>query len=62
VHLNWQIPLLDDLVDIVLSRDSDSLIIERELLAVTEWIESDNAFHLMRDHPFHCNIPMLGGI
>ena len=27
--------------------------------AVTEWLESDKSFHMMRDHPLH-NIGMLG--
>lgn len=34
-------------------RDTDSRISQREYLAVQEWIKSDEAIHLMRDHPYH---------
>jgi hypothetical protein len=49
-----QLPLLDDMVDILMSRDSDSPIINREEDAVLEWFASDKTFHIMRDHPAHC--------
>lgn len=49
-------------MDVVLSRDADSPLTARESTAVMEWLESDYSFHLMRDHPWHCNHPMLGGI
>jgi hypothetical protein len=39
--------------DVVLSRDTDSRISEREVDAVNEWLESDKDFHIMRDHPEH---------
>ena len=42
------------MVDILISRDSDSLIIQREEDAVREWIASERTFHIMRDHPAHC--------
>ena len=45
--------MLDTQVDIMMSRDLDSLINERESAAVFEWIESPFAFHTMRDHPLH---------
>ena len=48
-------------MDVVLSRDADSPLTTRESTAVMEWYESDYTFHLMRDHPWHCNHPMLGG-
>ncbi len=45
-----------------MSRDADSPITTRESTAVMEWLESDYTFHLMRDHPWHCSHPMLGGL
>jgi protein O-GlcNAc transferase len=48
-------------VDIFLSRDCDSRISEREVIAVNEWLNSDKDFHIMRDHPYH-NVPILGGM
>jgi hypothetical protein len=56
----WRfLPVGDELVDIMASRDLDSPIIQRELDAVNEWILSGKAWHAMRDHPMH-NVPMLG--
>lgn len=42
-------------------RDSDSRITEREAVAVQEWVDSDKALHVMRDHPHH-GYAMLGGM
>lgn len=52
---------IDETVDVFLSRDCDSRISEREILAVNEWLESDKDFHIMRDHPYH-QVPILGGM
>ena len=52
----WRfLPLLDPMVDLFMSRDADSYIIERESVAVQEWVDSAAAFHVMRDHQNHCN-------
>lgn len=51
----------DPETDIFLSRDCDSRLCERELLAVNEWLDSSKDFHIMRDHPQH-NVPILGGM
>lgn len=48
-------------VNVFLSRDCDSRISEREVLAVEEWLKSDKDFHIMRDHPYH-TVPILGGM
>ena len=53
--------MLDLQVDILMSRDLDSLINERESVAVTEWIKSPYALHVMRDHPLHKK-EILGGL
>ncbi|XP_046637085.1 uncharacterized protein LOC124315451 [Daphnia pulicaria] len=53
--MTWRwLPLLDDMVDTLMSRDSDSQIIPREQDAVNEWLASDRIFHIMRDHHWHC--------
>ena len=60
--MNWRFfPTLDPQVDILLSRDLDSRISQREVDAVTEWLESEKPVHVMRDHPGH-DTPMLGGM
>ena len=48
--------------DIVISRDCDSRLSERELKCVNEWIESDLKFSVIRDHYRHYDWPMLGGM
>lgn len=58
----WRfLPLLDPLVDRFMSRDTDAELINREKEAVSQWLASNATFHAMRDHPWHCNIEMLGG-
>ncbi|XP_032798069.1 uncharacterized protein LOC116934719 isoform X2 [Daphnia magna] len=53
--MTWRwLPLLDNMVDTLMSRDSDSYIITREADAVQAWLAGDRAFHIMRDHPSHC--------
>ncbi len=52
--------MLDDMVDTIMSRDTDSRIIPREDDAVREWLASDKIFHIMRDHPYHC-VHVLAG-
>jgi hypothetical protein len=54
-------PMLDDSVDVFISRDTDSRLSDREYQAVTAWLESDKQFHAMRDHPAHA-VPVLGGM
>mgnify|MGYP003435601509 CR=1 FL=1 len=51
----------DPEVDIFLSRDCDSRFSDREVSAITEWLDSDKDFHIMRDHPYH-TVPILGGM
>jgi len=53
------LPLKED-IGVFLSRDTDSRIGPREVYAVNEWLNSDKAFHIIRDHPCH-DVPMLGG-
>ena len=48
--------------DIVISRDSDSRLSERELRCVNEWIQIDKKFSIIRDHYSHYDWPMLAGM
>lgn len=56
-----QLPLLDDMVDTLMSRDSDSAITSREKEAVSDWLASNKSFHIMRDHPAHCFFGFIMG-
>lgn len=54
-------PASEEDVDVMISRDCDSRLSEREKLAVDEWLNSDKGFHIMRDHPYHTTV-ILGGM
>jgi hypothetical protein len=58
----WRFWAADDPeVNIMLSRDCDSRISDREVAAINQWLDSDKDFHIMRDHPYH-GVPILGGM
>ena len=58
----WRLePLTDTTVEYLISRDIDTRIQLREVLAVNEWIESEKSLHIMRDHPCHYN-KVMGGM
>lgn len=58
----WRFEAIDDKdVEIMMSRDTDTRILEREKLAVKEWLNSDKLFHIMRDHPKH-NAKIFAGM
>ena len=60
--LFWRFLALSDIdANVVLSRDCDSRISERESSAVNQWLQSDKDFHIMRDHPYH-TVPILAGM
>jgi protein O-GlcNAc transferase len=54
-------PASEDGVEVMISRDTDSRLNEREKEAVDEWLMSNKGFHVMRDHPYH-RYPVLGGM
>ena len=56
-------PIADDFVDYFMSRDSDSITIQREKDSVDVWLlqKTNTLFHIMRDNPYH-NIHILGGM
>ena len=50
----WRFEAIDDPeVEIMMSRDTDTRIYQREKLAVDEWLQSSKLCHIMRDHPHH---------
>lgn len=48
-------------VEVMISRDCDSRLDQREKAAVDEWLSGDKGFHIMRDHPYHAT-EILGGM
>ena len=47
--MKWRwLPINDPFVDAFMSRDADSLIIQREVDSVKVWLESDKVGHIMR--------------
>lgn len=58
----WRIePLLDPNVKYLMSRDTDTRIQTREVMAVQEWVDSGKSLHIMRDH-FQHYPKILGGM
>jgi len=57
----WRfLPLLDNDVELWISRDCDSRINYREKAAVDEWINSDKCLHIMRDSIHHNDVIQAG--
>lgn len=60
--LFWRyLPSIEQGVEVLISRDTDSRLSEREAASVEDWLNSDAALHIMRDHPGHY-MPILGGM
>ena len=60
--MKWRFETMDDTkYDIVVSRDADSVVGQREKSAVDAWLKSGKALHVMRDHPNHVR-PIMGGM
>ena len=58
----WRLePIMNLSVGRFISRDTDTRISPREVLAVMDWIKSDKTLHIMRDHPQHYP-KILGGM
>ena len=61
IGMFWRfLPIFWQNVDAVIIRDCDSLITNREVDAVKDWLESKKAIHVMRDHPGHTEFIMGG--
>lgn len=59
--MTWRFaPMADPLVKEWHSRDLDSIISQREVAAVKEFVRFNKTFHLMRDNPYH-GLFFLGG-
>lgn len=59
----WRfLAVADSEVEIVLSRDTDSRLSQRERDAVYDWLASGKSLHVMRDHPYHSQWPILAGM
>lgn len=54
-------PIDDPDVEIMLVRDADSRINERDEWCIREFIKSPNMFHIIRDHPYHFSL-IMGGL
>ncbi|RXG72143.1 hypothetical protein Avbf_07911 [Armadillidium vulgare] len=49
----WRFAAMGDSnIDVLLFRDTDSMVIKREYDAVQEWLKSNKTFTLW-DHPYH---------
>jgi len=55
-------PPFEENVSVMLSRDCDSRLSLREKLAVDKWLASDKQFLVLKDHPWHAGVPVLGGL
>lgn len=64
---NWKLTVerfkvIDEDVECVLFRDTDSRLNNREKAAVDEWLKSNKTLHVMKDHPYHGGFPILAGM
>lgn len=57
----WRFLAVDD-ADICIFRDADSVVNERELGAVNEWLDSDYQWHIMHDHRHHTSSKIMAGM
>jgi hypothetical protein len=57
----WRFLAVDD-ADICIFRDTDSVVNERELEAVNEWLGTDNQWHVMHDHDHHKGSKIMAGM
>lgn len=59
----WRFEAIDDNnVNMMISRDTDTLIYRREVLAVEEWLKSDKQLHILKDSPCHLYNIIQGGM
>mgnify|MGYP001027600067 FL=1 len=59
-RLHRFVAFADPFVDTFMSRDLDSPILKREVIAVDEWLSSSKLFHIMRDHQLHHDVMLAG--
>ena len=61
----WRMTALDDtFVDVLLSRDADSRLTDRDAAEVDAWLSASGrpTFHCIRDHPSHIPYSVNGGL
>ena len=62
INATWRFtPIINNEVELFISRDGDSRLSVREANLVNEWIASDKEFHIIRDHAGHLE-PILAGM
>ena len=55
----WKLFALEDSsISVVIFRDTDSRLTQRDFFAVEDWIRTNFAIHIVRDHPFHNPVPI----
>jgi len=60
--MSWRYnPILNNINDCCIIRDADSIITDREIELIKEWLNTSYNFHIIRDHPLH-NMPIMGGL
>jgi hypothetical protein len=60
--MNWRFLVADDAaVDAFVCRDADSRVSLRDRYAVEDWVASGEHFHVVRDHPSHAALQIMGG-
>ena len=60
-YMMWRfLPIDDNDVEVMLSRDADSRLSHREKSCVDEFLKSDKLFHSIQDHGLHDNV--MGGM
>lgn len=61
-NMFWRFePLFDPQVSVMLSRDADSRLSQKEQIIINEWLSSDKDFHIIRDSPGHKK-SIMGGL
>lgn len=50
----------DDNVEVMIVRDADSRVNERDRACIEDFVTSQNMFHIIRDHPNHHHLIMAG--
>lgn len=59
---NRFLPMSENGIKVMVSRDTDSRLCSREKAAVDQWLDSEKGFHIMKDHPWHYTYPILAGM
>lgn len=54
-------PIDDPDVEVMMVRDSDSRVNERDEWCIREFMRSPKLFHIIRDHPYHTSL-IMGGL